>query len=267
MVGEVPVRVCLDELRDSTEPGAAQALARERRIALLGTAGVASGLVAVDGQDGDRRRGLELFEALIELVRMDEANRGRLGARFLEEAGSRTRSAPASNHPRASTAAERPSAVLLGGPGFRLLLRRGLPPIVLARTRRHLLDQAADLFPVRRAQRVPWVRRWVEPLPPLRAPKPSRSGRLRSLRPPERGAGVGWCDSRSGASLRSSLMACPWRTNVPAMAGPACPSSPHAPASRSARGAWAVRASAADWPRAAAIRPPPSAGAPFRPRE
>ena len=88
MVGEVPVRVCLDEPRDSTEPGAAQALARERRIALLGTAGVASGLVAVavDGQDGDRRRGLELFEALIELARMDEANRGRLGARFLEEA-------------------------------------------------------------------------------------------------------------------------------------------------------------------------------------
>ena len=57
MVGEVPVRVCLDELCDSTEPGAAQALAQERRIALLGTAGVASGLVAVavDGQDGDRR--------------------------------------------------------------------------------------------------------------------------------------------------------------------------------------------------------------------
>ena len=88
MVGEVPVRVCLDELRDSTEPGAAQALARERRIALLGTGGVASGLVAVavDGQDGDRRRGLELFEALIEMARVDEANRGRLGARFLEEA-------------------------------------------------------------------------------------------------------------------------------------------------------------------------------------
>ena len=40
MVGEIPVRVCLDELRDSTEPGAVQALARERRIALLGTAGV-----------------------------------------------------------------------------------------------------------------------------------------------------------------------------------------------------------------------------------
>ena len=88
MVGEVPVRVCLDELRDSTEPGAAQALARERRIALLGTAGVASGLVAVvvDGQDGDRRRSLELFEALIELARIDEESRGRLGARFLEEA-------------------------------------------------------------------------------------------------------------------------------------------------------------------------------------
>ena len=89
MVGRgVPVRVCLDELRDSTEPDAAQALARERRIALLGTAGVASGLVAVavDGQDGDRRRSLELFEALIELARIDEESRGRLGARFLEEA-------------------------------------------------------------------------------------------------------------------------------------------------------------------------------------
>ena len=87
MVGEVSVRVCLDELRDSTKPGAARALARERRIALLGTAGVASGLVgvAVDGQDGDRRRGLELFEALIKLARMDEENRGRLAARFLEE--------------------------------------------------------------------------------------------------------------------------------------------------------------------------------------
>ena len=85
---EVPVWVCLDELGDSTETGAVQALARKRRIALLGTVGVASGLVAVavDGQDGDRRRGLELFEALVELARMDEANRGRLGARFLEEA-------------------------------------------------------------------------------------------------------------------------------------------------------------------------------------
>ena len=39
MVGEVAVEVCLVELRDSTEPGAA----RERRVALLGTAGVASG--------------------------------------------------------------------------------------------------------------------------------------------------------------------------------------------------------------------------------
>ena len=88
MVGEVPVRVCLDELRDSTEPGAVQAVAQERRIALLGTAGVASGVVAVpvDGQDGGRRRSLELFEALIELARIDEESRGRLGARFVEEA-------------------------------------------------------------------------------------------------------------------------------------------------------------------------------------
>ena len=35
MVGEVPIRVCLDELRDSIEPAVAQVLARERRIALL----------------------------------------------------------------------------------------------------------------------------------------------------------------------------------------------------------------------------------------
>ena len=90
MVGEVPVRVCLDELRRRDEPGAAWALAQERRVALLGTAGVASGLVAaaVDGEDGDRRLGLELFEALVELARMDEESRGRLGTRLLEEAAS-----------------------------------------------------------------------------------------------------------------------------------------------------------------------------------
>ena len=63
-------------------------MALERRAGLLGTEGVASGLVAaaVNGQDGDRESSLELFEALIELVRVDEENRRRLGARFLEEA-------------------------------------------------------------------------------------------------------------------------------------------------------------------------------------
>ncbi len=88
MVEDVPVRVCLDALRNSGEPGAARALAQEHRTALLGTAGVASGLVAVavDGPDGDRRLGLDLFEALLEQARMDEESRGRLGTRFLEEA-------------------------------------------------------------------------------------------------------------------------------------------------------------------------------------
>ena len=90
MVEDLPIRICLDALRNSDEPVAARALAQERRSALLGTAGVASGLVAVavDGQDGDRRLALELFEALVELARMDVENRGRLGARFLEEAAS-----------------------------------------------------------------------------------------------------------------------------------------------------------------------------------
>ncbi len=41
--------------------------------------------VAVDGHEGDRRRGLEVFEALTKLARMDEENRSRLGACFLAE--------------------------------------------------------------------------------------------------------------------------------------------------------------------------------------
>ena len=88
MAGGVAVRVCLDELRGEAGPGAARALARERRVGLLGSADVASGLVTVtvDGQDVDRRLGLELFEVLIELARMDEESRGRLGTRILVEA-------------------------------------------------------------------------------------------------------------------------------------------------------------------------------------
>ena len=41
-----------------------------------------------NGEDVDRRLGLELFEALVELARMDEESRGRLGRRFLDEAAS-----------------------------------------------------------------------------------------------------------------------------------------------------------------------------------
>ena len=54
-----PVRICLDELRGSDEVGAAREMARERRAALLGREGVASGLVAVamNADDGDRAQG------------------------------------------------------------------------------------------------------------------------------------------------------------------------------------------------------------------
>ena len=71
--GDVAVRICLEELRANAESGAARCVALERRVALLGTEGVVSGLVAaaVNGQDGDRESSLEVFEALIELARVD----------------------------------------------------------------------------------------------------------------------------------------------------------------------------------------------------
>ena len=88
MAEDDPVRICLDELRGSDEVGAAWEMARERRAALLGREGVASGLVAVamNADDGDRAPGLALFRALIHEAGEDRENRGSLGGRFLEEA-------------------------------------------------------------------------------------------------------------------------------------------------------------------------------------
>ena len=88
MAEDDPVRICLDELRGSDEVGAAREMARERRAALLGREGVASGLVtvAMNADDGDRAQGLALFRALIHEAGEDRENRGSLGGRFLEEA-------------------------------------------------------------------------------------------------------------------------------------------------------------------------------------
>ena len=88
MEGDDPVRVCLEELRGSDEIGAARRMAQERRTALLGREGVASGLVAValEGDGRDREHGLALFRGLIDAAGEDRADRGSLGGRFLEEA-------------------------------------------------------------------------------------------------------------------------------------------------------------------------------------
>ena len=88
MAEDDTVRICLDELRGSDEVGAARKMAQERRTALLGREGVASGLLAValDADDGDRAPGLALFRALIREAGEDRENRGSLGGFFLEEA-------------------------------------------------------------------------------------------------------------------------------------------------------------------------------------
>ena len=88
MTVEELVRACLNELRGSDDLGTAWDMAEANRVALLGTRGVAPGLVsgAVDGGDGDRERCLEVFEALIGEARRDEESRGRIGGMFLDEA-------------------------------------------------------------------------------------------------------------------------------------------------------------------------------------
>ena len=88
MPAEELVRACLDELRESDEIGIADEVAEANRVALLGTKGVAAVLVgyAVGEQDADRKRSLDLFEALIREARQDEKGRGRIGAMFLDEA-------------------------------------------------------------------------------------------------------------------------------------------------------------------------------------
>ena len=67
MPAEELVRACLNELRGLDHLDTARDMAKVNRSALLGTRGVASGLVsgAADGEDGDQERCLELFEGLI----------------------------------------------------------------------------------------------------------------------------------------------------------------------------------------------------------
>ena len=88
MAGDDPVRICLDELRNTGGIGAARDMAERRSTALLGLQGAASDLVAIAlaGEGGERERSLDLFGALIAEAREDGENRGHLGGRFLEEA-------------------------------------------------------------------------------------------------------------------------------------------------------------------------------------
>ena len=88
MAGDDPVRICLDELRNTGGIGAARDMAEQRSTALLGLQGAASELVAIAlaGEGGERERCLDLFGALIGEAREDGENRGHLGGRFLEEA-------------------------------------------------------------------------------------------------------------------------------------------------------------------------------------
>ena len=63
--------------------------AKTRATALLATPGVPSALIAamLDSAAADRHRHLELFEVLIGQARLDTENLGRLGERFLKQAG------------------------------------------------------------------------------------------------------------------------------------------------------------------------------------
>ena len=88
MPGDDLIQACLDELRGAEAMGALLQLVGDRAAELLGTPGVASGLVAsaAQGEDPDRVRRLRLFQALIGEAVRERDRRGRLGARFLREA-------------------------------------------------------------------------------------------------------------------------------------------------------------------------------------
>ncbi len=88
MSGDDLIEACLKELRGADGSGALVRLVEDRAAALLGTPGVASGLVADarDSADPDRVLRLKLFQALIGQAGTDRKGRGRLGARFLDEA-------------------------------------------------------------------------------------------------------------------------------------------------------------------------------------
>ena len=88
MPGEELFRASLNELCALGELGIACDLGEANRVALLATRGAASGLVAgaMGGEEGDRERGLELFEALIGEACRGEESRGRIGGVFVDEA-------------------------------------------------------------------------------------------------------------------------------------------------------------------------------------
>ena len=84
------IQACLADLDASDDMRQLWHAARTRATALLGTPGVPSALIAatLDSAAADRHRHLELFEILIGLARLDIESRGRLGERFLKQAGS-----------------------------------------------------------------------------------------------------------------------------------------------------------------------------------
>lgn len=84
------IQASLDELNASDGTREVWHAAQSRATALLGTPGVVSALVAalLDGTGADRHRHMELFEVLIRQAHEDVENRGRLGERFLMQAGS-----------------------------------------------------------------------------------------------------------------------------------------------------------------------------------
>ena len=82
------IQTCLDDLERSDDAGATRQIVADRRQALLGTPGIASGVIGCLGDvtDAEMDRRLALLEVLIDEARMDKENRGRFGERFLSEA-------------------------------------------------------------------------------------------------------------------------------------------------------------------------------------
>ena len=83
------IQDCLTELGASDDMRELWHAAKARATALLGTPGVPSALIAalLDSTSADRHRHLELFEVLVRQAHLDAQSRGRLGKRFLKQAG------------------------------------------------------------------------------------------------------------------------------------------------------------------------------------
>ena len=83
------IQDCLTELGASDDMRELWHAAKARATALLGTPGVPSALIAalLDSTSADRHRHLELFEVLVRQAHLDAQRRGRLGKRFLKQAG------------------------------------------------------------------------------------------------------------------------------------------------------------------------------------